>query len=97
MKSKVSGFKKVVDNHTRDFGDTDFDKHLVRINKKMNRAKGSQGELINSIAHEFNHIKHGKMSEKKIQKLTLKTVAHMSKKAKSKDYKYFEKHGNKKK
>lgn len=91
MKSKISKFKKVVDNHTRDFGDTDFDKHLVRINKTMNKRKGSKGELINSIAHEFNHIKHDNMSEKKIQKLTLKSVAHMSKKAKAKDYKSFEK------
>lgn len=93
---KLKSYKKVVDNHTRDFGDTDFDKHLIRINKKINKTKGSQGELINTIAHEFNHVKHQKMKEKNIEKLTLKTVKHMSKKSKAKDYNMFEKkHGKK--
>ncbi len=90
-KSKLKQFKKVVDNHTKDFGDTDFDKHLIRINKHMNKTKGSQGELINTIVHEFDHVKHPKMKEKNVQKLALKGVKKMTRKAKNKDYKIFDK------
>lgn len=98
MPNKLKKYKKVIDDHTRDFGDTDFDKHLIRINKSMNKKKGTSGELINTIAHEFNHVKHPRMSEKGVQKFTLKTVKHLSKKSKDKDYKMFEKkHGSKKK
>lgn len=92
--SKLKKYKKVVDDHTKDFGDTDFDKHLIRINKTMNKKKGSQGELINTIAHEFNHVKHPRMKEKNIEKFTLKTVKHLSKKSKAQDYKMFEKKKN---
>lgn len=80
-------FKLVQDNKSKYYGVTDFDKHLIKVNRKMAKSKGSKGELLDSIEHEFNHVRHPKMSEKKIQKLTLKTTAHMSKKSKQKVYK----------
>lgn len=90
-RNNLKKYKKVVNDKTKDFGQTDFDKKLIEVNKTMNRRKGSRGELIDTIEHEFNHVRHPKMSEKKIQKLTEKTTSHMTRKSKEKAYKPFEK------
>jgi predicted SprT family Zn-dependent metalloprotease len=97
MKSKKFTYK--VDNRMKSMGETDFDKHLIRINKTLHKnQKGStimgrklkRGELLDSIVHEEMHRKHPKMHEKTVYKLTPKTTAKMSKKSKQKMYKKFD-------
>lgn len=91
MQNNYKKFKKIVDNKSKYYGDTDFDKHLIRINKQMNKHKGRKGELLDSIMHEKSHVLHPKMKEKNIEKLASKITKHMSKKAKQSAYKPYEK------
>lgn len=83
------GFNVKIDDKMKYFGDTDFDKKLIRVNKTMNRTKGSQGELLDTIVHEESHVNHPKMKEKNIQKLAGKLTKKMSHKSKEKAYAKF--------
>lgn len=74
------------DNKMRVYGDTDFDKHVVRINKKMAKTSGKKGELLDTIVHETFHVKHPKATEKATYKKTPKIIKKMSRKQKQKMY-----------
>jgi len=90
-------YKRKVDNKMKWYGDTDTDKHVIRINKNKNsRAKKNppKGEgyrkkdytLINTIVHEETHAVHPKMSERKVVKEARRKVFEMSMKKKKKFY-----------
>lgn len=86
VKKKVFGlWERVVDNKMKDFGETDFDKKKIRINKKKAKKAGP-GEVIDTIVHEELHRKHPKMKEKNVRKKTKSLTGRMSKKVKSKYY-----------
>ena len=59
-KKKVT---REVNTKLRHCGDADTDKRKIRVNPK-------KGDLINTCIHEEMHLKHPKMSEKKIKKKT---------------------------
>ena len=82
------------------FGETDFEKKTITINKKRHKSKnvrkltpnkdGSEN-LLTTIAHEFAHKNHPKInSEKKIEKLARAMVSKMSPKRKAKLYRKFQ-------
>jgi hypothetical protein len=87
-KKNVKKWKRETDNKMRSYGEVDYDKMKVRINKSKKKNK-KKGEIINTIVHERQHIKHPKKHEKTIRKDTKKEIAKMSLKQKLKAYHLF--------
>lgn len=81
--------KYKVNNKLRAFGETDFEKRKITVNKKKNKKQGSKGELINTIVHEDLHLKKPKAKEKTIRTIADVKVKKLSKKEKEKLYKRF--------
>ena len=83
------------------FADIDKNKKIIRVNKKAHKLakKSKKGRfgfskkdstLINSIAHELEHKKDWRASEKQVEKRAKRKVKKMSKKQKAKLYKKFQ-------
>ena len=88
-------WKRIVDNKMRGaYGETDYKKKTIRINKKAHNkprygiAK-KDATLINTIIHEELHKKHPKRHEKTIRKQARKTATHLSTKNKQRLYKIY--------
>lgn len=77
-----SKFKYKTNNRMKAFGVTDFDKHLITINKRLAKARGTTGELLDSIVHETMHARHPRAKEKTVQKMAERTTKRLSKKSK---------------
>jgi len=91
---KNAGWKFVVDDHLRAYGETDFDKKVIKINKKKAKKSakaGVKGELIDGITHEIHHMKNPKASEEATIRATRAKVKRMSEKEKQRLYKLFQK------
>lgn len=98
MNPKEWKFK--VDNKLRGaFAETDFNKKLVRVNKKKhtdkkllarersyNRNPDGSESLLDSLVHEKEHINDPKASEHKVVKRAARKVAKMSTRQKRKTY-----------
>jgi hypothetical protein len=82
---KVSNFKFKKDNKMHKYGEVNYDKREVRINKSKSKNK-LPGEILDSIVHEKTHILHPKMKEKNVIKAASHQVAHMSRSQKQKHY-----------
>lgn len=66
MGKTYKGFRFKIDNKMRGcIGETDYEKKIVRINKK--RAK-KRKELGKTIYHETDHINHEQKHEKTVYK-----------------------------
>ena len=84
------GYKVLIDNSLKDekgkpiYGETDTAKKTVKINLKENKKSKKRGELSDTLAHEFGHVKNSRLSEKQVYKRTAK----ISQKQKSKLLKY---------
>ncbi len=95
-KKKRKGFKRIVDNKMRSWGDTDLEKKVIRINKKKSKnvpfkkslPKGYP-EVLDTIVHEEMHAKYPKMKEMDVRKKTRRMIEKMTKKQKSKYYSRF--------
>lgn len=77
MKKSVrsnDGYRRIVDNKMRYYGDTDLDKHIIRVNKS--KKKNGRGDIIDTIVHEEMHAKHPKMYERTVRR---KTASHVKK------------------
>ena len=83
----ISKYKRKVDNKMRSFGETDLGKKTIRINKS--KKKNQSGDILDTIAHEEEHILHPNKSEKKVRKDTAKKVSKMSPRQKQKHYNLF--------
>lgn len=79
------------------YGETDFGKKVITINKKRHKSKGNHSDktkknkdgsasIVDTIVHEELHAKHPKMLEKTVRKITPKKVKKMSRKLKAKLY-----------
>jgi len=87
-------WKRKVDNKLRGaFGETDFDKKVIRINKKRHISSKAWSStpkrdrtLKNTILHEEIHAKHPRMLEKTVRKLARREAASISKKKMNKLY-----------
>lgn len=75
------------------YGETDFEKKTITINKAKHKnikkdksiVKASR-TMIDTMVHEEMHKNHPKMHEKTVRKLTPKKVKRMSKRSKKKLY-----------
>lgn len=81
-------YKRVVDNRMRGFGDTDFNKKVIRVNKKRSKK---HGELLDTIVHEETHRKHPKMHEKNVRKTARRKIKKMSTRVKKKNFALYSK------
>lgn len=85
-------WKRVVGKVRGGFGETDFDKKTIRIDKSKHKNKAlydvpkKDSSLINTIVHEEMHRQNPKMTEKQVRKRTRLKVKKMSKKLKVKMY-----------
>ena len=79
------------------YGDIDYQKRLIRINKKkskknpgrvrpVNKYASKYPDILDSIIHECMHRQYPKMTEKKIRKKVLAKVKEFSKRQKAKYY-----------
>jgi len=83
----ITKYKRKVDNKMHSFGETDLDKHTIRINKS--KKKNTRGDILDTIVHEKEHILHPKKRENTVRKATEKKIKHMSPKQKKKHYSLF--------
>jgi hypothetical protein len=82
-------YKRKTDNKMRDYGDTDLEKKVIRVNKKKSRKSGKRGEVLDTIVHEARHAKHPKEHEKTTRKKTKKLIKRLNKKQKRSYYNLF--------
>lgn len=82
------------------YGETDFDKHLIRVNKKksrknpkytrpVNKHANRYPDVLGTIAHEEKHRKSPKMKEKNVAKYERRIVKKLSKQQKKRYYSLF--------
>ena len=94
---ELKKYKKVVDNKMRAYGDCNFQKKIIRVNRVKARKDPSRVRPINkhakrypdvldTMVHEENHVKHPRMHEKNIRKKTLRDIKKMTPKQKQKIY-----------
>ena len=89
-------WKRVVDNVKGGYGETDFGKKIIKIDKKKHKSKKyaipkEDDSLLNTIVHEEAHVQFPKKTEVQIRKLARLKVKKMSKKIKSKMYSKYNK------
>lgn len=82
------------------FGETDFGKKRIRVNKKLSKraAKMKKGvhkkygmskketSVINTLVHERMHAQHPRMHERTVRRNTRRKVARMGRRAKQRLY-----------
>lgn len=86
----MKGYRMMIDNHMRGFGDIDMGKKVIRVNAKRSKKEGGKGEVLDSMVHEIAHANHPQMHEKTIRKHTDKVIKHMGDTKKRKVYNMFE-------
>lgn len=80
----------VIDNRLRAYGEVDYDKRIVRINKAIH--KRTSESLISTLIHEELHIRYPLLSEAGICALTERVLPRVSKSRRSTMYRWL---GNK--
>ena len=92
-------WKRHVDNKMRGaYGETDYAKKTIRINKRRHKSKtaariapnkNGTESLINTILHEETHRKHPKMKEKTVRKKATRLATALGRRAKKRLYSLF--------
>lgn len=77
-------YKVSVDNKMPYFGVTDTKRRTIKINKRKSKSTKQKGELLDSLAHEVNHARFPRKSERAVEKMTAKQK--LSKRSKNKLY-----------
>jgi len=85
----IKSYKRAIDNKMHAFGETNYAKKTIRINKS--KKKNSHGDIINTIVHEKEHILHPKKHEQTVRKDTAKKLKRMNQIQKAKHYNLFKK------
>ena len=93
----MKNWKYKRDNKMRAFGDTNYDKKIIRVNTKISKKVAEtkhkiytmprkDSTVINTLVHETIHKDHPRMHEDTVRKLARLKVSKMSDKAKKKLY-----------
>jgi hypothetical protein len=71
-----------VDRKLRAYGETDYDKKVIRINPgykgKYAKTKSAQGDLMNTVVHEEMHRIHPDWGENKTKQVAKKKELSLS-------------------
>lgn len=96
IKKERPKWKRRVNNKLRGaYGQTDFEKHVIEINKKAHKDKkrnritpnkNGTESIIHTIVHEENHRKHPRKHEKTVRREEKKMVKKLSRKQRKKLY-----------
>jgi|KBSMisStandDraft_5_1062788.scaffolds.fasta_scaffold1396015_1 hypothetical protein len=78
------GWKWVVDNRMRDYGETDYERRVVRINRMLHRKH--RVSLLDTLLHEELHVQYPFLSERMVCELTTARLPHLSARDKSRLY-----------
>ena len=85
----VKKWKRKTDNKMKDYGEIDYHRGSIRINKKKSKSYGKKHKvagILDTIVHEEMHRKHPKMTERVVRKKTKKVIKKMSRRVKNKNY-----------
>lgn len=94
-------WKYKVDNKMRgDYGETDYEKKVIRVNKAISKRKpmfkhplgkrpGKYPDILGTIVHELHHKSHPEATEQQTLKHERKTVGKLSPKQKKRLYSKF--------
>jgi len=88
-KKKKRKWKRRVDNKMHDYGEIDYGKKTIRINKKRSKKWGRKRKkagILDTIVHEETHLRHPKMGERRVVKRTKRKIKRMTKKQKARHY-----------
>lgn len=103
-KATAPGWKYKTDNKMRGaYGETDFEKKTVRINKKKhtnkkalkterryNRNPDGSENMLDTIVHEMSHIANPKAGERKTEKRAKRITKKLSTRTKKRIYRLVE-------
>ena len=64
----TEGWKWVVDDKMRDYGETDYERRIVRINCELHRKH--RVSLLDTLLHEELHVQYPFLSERMVCELT---------------------------
>jgi len=64
----TEGWKWVVDDRMRDYGETDYERRIVRINCELHRKH--RVSLLDTLLHEELHVQYPFLSERMVCELT---------------------------
>jgi hypothetical protein len=64
----TQGWKWVVDDRMRDYGETDYERRVVRINCELHRKH--RVSLLDTLLHEELHVQYPFLSERMVCELT---------------------------
>ena len=64
----TEGWKWVVDDRMRDYGETDYERRVVRINCELHRKH--RVSLLDTLLHEELHVRYPFLSERMVCELT---------------------------
>ena len=87
-------WKHVVGSVKGAYGETDFNKKIIKIDKSKHNKKffkstqtpKKDSSLLNTITHEQMHVDHPNMTEKAVRKQTRAKIKKMGRKLKAKLY-----------
>lgn len=99
---KPKKWKRKVDNRMHSYGEVDYNKKLIRVNKKkarknpllkrpINKHAHRYPDVLDTIVHEEMHVSHPKRTEKQVRRMTKNKIKRMSPKQKKKHYNKFRK------
>ena len=80
----TKGWKWVVDNRMRDYGETDHERQIVRINRALRRKHGVS--LLDTLLHEEFHVRYPFLIERMVCELTSVCLPRLSARDKARLY-----------
>jgi hypothetical protein len=80
----MKGWKWVVDDRMRDYGETDYERQIVRINRALHRKHGVS--LLDTLLHEEFHVQYPFLIERMVCELTSVCLARLSARDKARLY-----------
>jgi hypothetical protein len=80
----TKGWKWVVDDRMRDYGETDYERRIVRINCELHRKH--RVSLLDTLLHEELHVQYPFLSERMVCELTSANLSSLTARDKARLY-----------
>lgn len=80
----MKGWRFKNNNRLNAYGEIDYNKRLIQVNKQKNKEPG---ELLDTLVHELMHLKYPKMKEGAVKSRTANKIKKMTQGEKAKIYK----------
>jgi len=86
----VEGWKWIVDDRMRDYGETDYERRVVRINCELHRKH--RVSLLDTLLHEELHVQYPFLSERMVCELTSAKLPYLTPRDKARLYARLRRH-----